>query len=234
MSPADGSPASPVYEEQRSRAESAVPRAQTRARRAHAVRVALHLAVASSWTGTAALAATTGSPAWTALCGGPALLVTAVLVTTRAVERRWVTVSVSGTSMEPAYREGDGVLVRRRVAPARGAVVVVERPPYLAPWPDSPVAPNAPAHAIYARHWFIKRVAAVPGDPVPVTEVPALADTPAQRVPKGMLVLLGDNRGESYDSRSFGYFPVARVLGTVEEPERPAPSPRSRARTRNT
>ncbi|WP_369218397.1 S26 family signal peptidase, partial [Streptomyces flavofungini] len=194
----------------------------------------LYAAVGCLWAGAAILAVLVGRPLGAALCCVPALVVSAVLVAARAAETRLVTVRVSGSSMEPAFRAGDGVLVRRRTAPARGAVVVVERPPYRAPWPDAPVAPGAPAHAIYARQWFIKRVAAVPGDPVPRAEVPALADVPGEHVPEGMLVLLGDNRGESYDSRFVGYFPAARVLGTVEEADRPVPSPPSTARMRNT
>lgn len=233
MSRAGGPNTSPPYGEH-TRAETAVARAQGRARRARTVRVTLYVAVGCLWAGVGLLAVVTGRPEWAALCGVLPLTGTAVLVGARAVETRLVTVSVSGTSMEPAYHEGDSVLVRRRVPPARGAVVVVERPPYRAPWPDAPVGPAAPAHVIYARHWFIKRVAAVPGDPVPRAEVPALADAPGAHVPEGMLVLLGDNRSESYDSRSVGYFPAARVLGTVEEAGRPVPSSRSTARMRNT
>jgi signal peptidase I len=177
---------------------------------------------------------TAGSPAWAAVSGAPAALVSAGLALARAAELRWVAVSVSGASMEPAYREGDRVVVRRRAVPVRGAVVVVERPPYRAPWPDAPVARDAPAHLIYARHWFIKRVAAVAGDPVPRAEVPAPADAAEDTVPEGMLVLLGDNRGDSYDSRSVGYFPAERVLGSVEESGRPVPARPSTARMRNT
>lgn len=62
---------------------------------------------------------------------------------------------------------------------------------------------------------MIKRVAAVPGDPVPRDEVPALADVPEACVLPGKLVLLGDNPDVSYDSRRAGYFPAERVLGVV-------------------
>jgi signal peptidase I len=40
----------------------------------------------------------------------------------------------------------------------------------------------------------------------------AAAGTP---VPAGQLVLLGDNRAASTDSRHWGYAPVDRVLGVV-------------------
>ncbi|GGM40198.1 hypothetical protein GCM10012275_08970 [Longimycelium tulufanense] len=221
------SPSSRAVPDHDTRAETAVDRALARSRHARASRVALYAVAVALWSGTAALL-TARSPVWAMLCGVPALLVSAGAALTRAAERRMVAVSVSGRSMEPAYRDGDQVLVRRRMRPARGTVVVVERPPFRAPWPEPPVSRTAPAHVIYARQWYIKRVAAVPGDPVPRSEVPALADVPGQSVPEGMLVLLGDNKDESYDSRYVGYFPAARVLGTV------AGSGQSTARMRNT
>ncbi|WP_316759504.1 S26 family signal peptidase [Streptomyces herbicida] len=220
--------------ERRARAETAVARAHTRAIRAQTVRIALYAAAALLWVNAVVVAVMASSPVWAAVSGLPALLVSAGLALARAAELRWVAVSVSGNSMEPAYREGDRVVVRRRPVPVRGAVVVVERPPYRAPWPDAPVARDAPAHVIYARHWFIKRVAAVAGDPVPRAEVPALAEVAEDTVPEGMLVLLGDNHGNSYDSRSVGYFPADRVLGSVEESGQPVPPLPPTARMRNT
>ncbi|MFE7120298.1 S26 family signal peptidase [Streptomyces sp. NPDC057654] len=234
MSPVSGAPRPSAVPQQLTRAETAVGRARARARSARAHRITLYAAVVSCWAGAAALAVATGRPAWGMAGSVPALVVTAVLAAVRAAERRLVSVDVSGDSMEPAFHEGDRVLAHRRTVPTRGAVVVVERPPYRAPWPDAPVARTAPAHVICARHWFIKRVAAVPGDPVPRTEVPALAGAPEATVPEGMLVLLGDNRDRSYDSRSVGYFPASRVLGTVEEPDPSACPPRSAVRMRKT
>jgi signal peptidase I len=62
---------------------------------------------------------------------------------------------------------------------------------------------------------MIKRVVALPGDPVPRRDVPTLADVAEDRVPNGMAVLLGDNQSASFDSRAFGYFPLERILGVV-------------------
>ncbi|MDT9682367.1 S26 family signal peptidase [Streptomyces sp. TRM76323] len=227
-------PGAPSSTGQRARAEAAVARARSRALRAQALRIALYAAAALLWVNAVALAAAAGSPVWAAVSGLTALLVSTGLALSRAAELRWVAVSVSGRSMEPTYREGDRVVAWRRSAPVRGAVVIVERPPYRAPWPDAPVARNAPAHVIYARHWFIKRVAAIAGDPVPRAQVPALAEVTEETVPEGMLVLLGDNQDDSYDSRFVGYFPAARVLGSVQTAGRPAPTPPSTARMRNT
>ncbi|MCM6771890.1 S26 family signal peptidase [Nocardia sp. CDC159] len=129
-----------------------------------------------------------------------------------ALRGELVAVTVRGASMEPAYRSGDRVLVRRGGLPARGDVVVVE---HLGiggePWRRCVHA----AAGLSARRWMIKRVAAAPGDPVPREQVPALARVPETSVPQGRLVLLGDNKRVSFDSRRVGYVPAERVLGTV-------------------
>ncbi|MDJ0461235.1 S26 family signal peptidase [Streptomyces sp. H27-C3] len=197
------------------KAESALDRARVRSRRALLLRGSLLAAVALLWSGAAALMIAGAAPGWVVFGGCCALLLTLGLVLSRLAERRLVAVTVSGRSMEPAHHEGDQVLVRRRAVPVPGAVVVVERPPFRSPWTEPPVASTAGPHLIYERQWVIKRVAAVPGDRVPRDGVPALADAPGPVVPPGMLVLLGDNEAESYDSRQVGYFPAARVLGAV-------------------
>lgn len=128
-----------------------------------------------------------------------------------ALRRLYVTVDVQGASMEPTYRAGDRVLVRRS-APDRlrvGDVVVAEAPVDGA-WPATLVR-GAPR----GRMWLIKRVAAVPGDPIPRDRVPALARVTEQRVPSGRVVLLGDADRGSWDSTTIGYFPLERVLGVV-------------------
>lgn len=126
-----------------------------------------------------------------------------------------VAVRVRGMSMAPAYRDGDRVLARRGLPPTAGQVVVVERPAPGAGWSDRPLPATPRAATAPHRRWMIKRVVAVPGDPVPRDRVPALADVPEDLVPPGRLVLLGDNQEASYDSRHLGYFPADRVLGTV-------------------
>lgn len=124
--------------------------------------------------------------------------------------RGFVTVTVRGASMAPAYRDGDRVLVRRGSRPpVVGQVVVAERPAKDGTWAAPPLRPTATAAEVHGRRWLIKRVAAVAGDPVPS------AALPGTRVPEGGLVLLGDNRAVSFDSRDVGYFPTCRVLGTV-------------------
>jgi signal peptidase I len=116
-----------------------------------------------------------------------------------AVRRRWMVVTVRGTSMLPALRPGDVVLVRRG-APARMAVgdVVVLDPP------DGTARPTSRRPGP-GRTWLVKRIAAGPGEPLPY---------PGEgRVPPGAVAVLGDNGG--HDSRRFGPVPHERVLGVV-------------------
>ncbi|MFB7499267.1 S26 family signal peptidase [Streptomyces sp. NPDC056161] len=131
------------------------------------------------------------------------------------LSRTWAVVTVRGPSMEPAYRDGDRVLVRRSASPHQGQVVVVEqgRGRYAGQRP--PLSTAAGAVAVAERAWLVKRVAAVAGDPVPPWAVPAPAGAPGSRVPGGSLVLLGDNTAVSVDSRTLGLFPDDRVLGVV-------------------
>ncbi|QYC44224.1 signal peptidase I [Nonomuraea coxensis DSM 45129] len=123
--------------------------------------------------------------------------------------RRLVVVQVSGQSMLPTYRPGDRVLVRR-VAGAklgRGQVAVFESA-QEGRWRTGPLP--APKDA----RWLIKRVAALPGDPVP-PEVARAVDAPeGALVPGGRLVVIGDG-SLSADSRHWGYLPADRVLGVV-------------------
>jgi signal peptidase I len=121
-----------------------------------------------------------------------------------AVRRRFVVVRVAGASMAPTYRTGDRVLVRRVAGRAlrRGQVVVFD----LDPRRRSPLATGL---------WQIKRVAAVPGDPVPGQVAPAVHAGPGTVVPPGRLVVLGDGSADSRDSRHWGYLSADRVLGVV-------------------
>jgi signal peptidase I len=126
-----------------------------------------------------------------------------------------VAVTIRGASMEPTYRDNDSVLVRRTTCLTVGQVVVVEKPTIGAEWLTPAVRAADKATAVSSREWLIKRVAAVPGDPVAPGMNPSLAAMAGPVVPAGKLILLGDNRKASFDSRIAGYFPVERVLGVV-------------------
>jgi signal peptidase I len=136
---------------------------------------------------------------------------------------RFVIVTVHGPSMEPAYRDGDRLLVRWTRSGVRvGAVVVGEQ------FGGERFGGGAPAGG--TRRWIVKRVAAVPGDPVPA-EVRTAAGASAitgGTVPPGAVVLLGENPAHSHDSRSFGLYPADRLLGVVvRKLSRPAPPDRA-------
>ncbi|WP_206311623.1 S26 family signal peptidase [Streptomyces sp. DASNCL29] len=147
------------------------------------------------------------------------------LITGTVLRRTLVVVTVRGGSMEPTYRDGERVLVRRGGRCAVGQVVVVRQE-------DGGLPPPAPNQAVAAtgagtgtgtaEEWMIKRVAAVAGDRPPPGALPEPYATAGGSVPPGALVLLGDNTHNSYDSREAGYFPTAHVLGTVLRP-RPRP-----------
>ncbi|ACU74690.1 signal peptidase I [Catenulispora acidiphila DSM 44928] len=112
--------------------------------------------------------------------------------------RRFTVVVVAGASMNPTYQDGDRLLVRRGgQRPERRAVVVFRTPPQI---------------GATELRWLVKRVVAVPGDPVP-RDVRRAAGGAAV-VPPGRLVVRGDNP-HSVDSRRFGFVAAADVLGVA-------------------
>lgn len=146
------------------------------------------------------------------------------LVVNRSLRR------VRGPSMAPTLRPGELLLtmpVRAGTVPPRSAVVVVEA--------------DDGAH--------VKRVVGLPGERVAVRDGRARID--GQRlaepwavgsgpdatidVPFGHVVVLGDARAASTDSRAYGPVPfeavTRRVLLALGPPPRPLPGPRLPARS---
>ncbi|MEV4176862.1 S26 family signal peptidase [Nonomuraea sp. NPDC049709] len=99
----------------------------------------------------------------------------------------YLVIRVSGDSMAPALTHGDRLLARRTdlAALRKGQIAVVSSP-----------------HPI-GSEFLIKRVAALPGDPVPERVRRVVAD---DVVPAGRFVLIGDNTEVSFDSREHGFF----------------------------
>ncbi|MGK5555334.1 S26 family signal peptidase [Actinomadura kijaniata] len=133
-----------------------------------------------------------------------AAVAAAVAGTALAARLLLSTVTVQGGSMTPTLHHGDVLLVlrhRRRARPGR--IVVVQRPDRHTGW-SGPAAPSGTAR------WYVKRVVAAAGDPVPPWTP---GDLPG-RVPPGMLVLRGDHP-RSEDSRQWGLCPADRMYGVV-------------------
>lgn len=136
---------------------------------------------------------------------GASLLTTVLVAAVWRLRRRYVVVTVEGRSMEPTYRPGDQVLVRRgRSRVSVGDVVVVGEPDRETGWGESLPLDGR----VTGRGWFIKRVVATAGTRYPV-EV-GLRGT----CPPGHVALLGDN-ALSLDSREHGPCPEHQILGVV-------------------
>lgn len=121
--------------------------------------------------------------------------------------------SIPSESMAPTLQAGDQIVVTpyfRRI-PRRGDVVVF-------------------AHPVNGEELMVKRVVAVPGDLIDsrlgrvrvggytVAEPYLLrrastGSIPAQVIPADSYFVLGDNRDDSLDSRSWGVVPRERIIG---------------------
>ena len=137
----------------------------------------------------------------------PILIACVLAIAVRAFARIY---SVPSASMEPALRPGDHIVVTRFLTdtPARGDVIVFRHPA--------------------GADLTVKRVIAIAGDLIdtvdgrvriagqPLAEpyAPGSAGSiPAQLVPAGHLFVMGDNRGDSWDSRHWGPLPARLIVG---------------------
>jgi signal peptidase I len=138
----------------------------------------------------------------------------AVALAVTLLRRRFLLVVVNGTSMEPTYEDRDRLLARRRPGPTIpvGSVVVLtgqESGHY------APVKVGDRTMVLRTSRYLVKRLAARPGDPVPPECVTVIGDDGPAVVPPGKVVVFGDNRTSSLDSRVFGFLDEEQILGTV-------------------
>jgi signal peptidase I len=127
-------------------------------------------------------------------------------------------IRVESISMQPTLFPGDYVIVNKLAyrfsnGPQRGDVIVFKYPPN----PDA-----IP---------YIKRVVGLPGDQVHISDgkvfingqlmlEPWLKVTTNRggdwSVPAGQIFVMGDNRNNSSDSRSWGFVPYGNIIGRAE------------------
>lgn len=136
---------------------------------------------------------------------------------------------VRGASMEPTYQDGQVVLVRRRnvfnSVLHRNDVVLLQR---------------ERGEVIIKRIYRLPGEEIVPGYPnvLEFSRMRGLSDYYEQQtvktaagetiryfVPRGYIVVLGDNPAVSEDSRFFGPVPIRDILGTVVDAPPPPSSP---------
>lgn len=150
-----------------------------------------------------------------------------MIIFVRWLRRNYLVVVVTGHSMASAYRNGDRVLVRRVpiTAICSGQIIVFtstrdgaakQTDHTVSGGRKAPMPRDRPTRSVRPRREFmIKQVSAVPGDPVPRNQFPALREVADSIVPSGNLVVIGTS-ADSYDSRHFGYVSGDRVIGVVE------------------
>ncbi|MFD1933456.1 MULTISPECIES: S26 family signal peptidase [Nonomuraea] len=136
------------------------------------------------------------------------------------IRRSYLVATVEGPSMEPSFRSGDRLLVRRARRVRVGQIVVVRIPdPPMLYEPPPGLEPGAEVELVKRDRpgWrlLVKRAAAVPGDPVPRERFPALSDVPETVVPRRALVVQGDNANASWDSRAFGFVRGDQLVGVM-------------------
>jgi signal peptidase I len=155
---------------------------------------------------------------WVLVIGG-ALLV-ALVIRSFLLQAFWIPTG----SMEPTLQEGDRVLVNKLSYDLhdvnRGDIIVFERPeqPEPAPHPEDDIKD------------LIKRVVGLPGETISARggdvyidgrrlAEPYLPrgtetnDFEARRIPEGEVFVMGDNRGNSSDSRVFGPIDESLIVG---------------------
>lgn len=121
---------------------------------------------------------------------------------------------VSGASMRPTLAPGERVLVYRLASEfTRGDLVVVKNPDA----PDDLLVKRIvalPREEVAARSGVLTVGPFVVPEPY-VLRGTTIGDLPPSRVPEGHYFVLGDNRAESVDSRTFGAIDRRLVVGKV-------------------
>ncbi|GAB3437388.1 S26 family signal peptidase [Flindersiella endophytica] len=157
----------------------------------------------------------------TAIAAATMLAGTTALITW--LRRRFVVIHVDGPSMQPTLRAGDRVLIRRRqLRHIRAGDIVVLQNPKSHQTSHHPAAAARESRDLSGHPWIIKRAAAVPGDPVPISVAATVSAAAGTPVPDGCLIVMGDNPAKSFDSRHYGYLSGNCLIGVVVRPLQPS------------
>jgi len=149
---------------------------------------------------------------------------------------------IPSQSMEPTLLPGQRVLVNRLAydfgsSPQRGDIVVFHPPASLVCKVNTPVTEPCPkSTSTPSNQYFVKRVMGLPGDHLWIEDghpvingreirhepyiTPCANSTSCEMpvvitVPPGEYYMLGDNRGDSDDSRYWGPVPQSWIIGEV-------------------
>jgi signal peptidase I len=96
-----------------------------------------------------------------------------------------------------------------------GQIVAVRSPGVADPFDLPGVLGEGIGYVLLDTRLLIKRVIAVPGDPVPRDRIPPLRDAPEAAVPPDRFIVLGDNPKVSFDSREYGYLRGEHLVGVA-------------------
>lgn len=130
---------------------------------------------------------------------------------------------VNGVSMSPTFASGDQVLIYLPATMEHGDIAILH------------ITPQTTSH--FTEEYMIKRIIGLPGDRlttdgsvlyrngIAVEETYITTPSPlrfscfqpgnCEVVPEGYVFVLGDNRSQSVDSRSYGVVPITHVEGRV-------------------
>ena len=120
---------------------------------------------------------------------------------------------VEGSSMQPALESGQYIIVNKVVyklrPPHRGEIVVFDPPQDSSPYIKRVI--GLPGEVVEGRRGKIY----VDGSPLsePYLEGIKVNYFLKYKVPDGYYFVMGDNRGNSLDSRSFGAVPADSIIG---------------------
>ncbi len=133
---------------------------------------------------------------------------------------------VSGTSMAPALSDGQSIIVNK----LQYGIVSPSGDRLLVQW-NKPEREDIVVY-LHENKIVVKRCIALEGDLleysfdtgytlyvgekiIPLTELQYALMRTCDKVPEGYVLAVGDNYGESYDSRNYGFVSVKSILGKI-------------------